>query len=118
SYLLLVPLITGYLIWIKRSELTLRFKTSILPAAILFALGVSSVFILATTATWSNPIDKVALQTFALLNLLWAASFLFLGTAFLKQLFFPVAFLIFFVPVPSAVVDALEIFLQHTSAEA
>jgi exosortase C (VPDSG-CTERM-specific) len=47
-----------------------------------------------------------------------AGGFLFLGKAALKPHAFAIAFLVFAIPIPAWGVNALEMFFQHTSAEA
>jgi exosortase len=66
----------------------------------------------------ADSVDRLSFQIFAFLNFLWAGAFFFLGTFVLRQLAFPCTFLIFMTPMPTAFGDAIEVFLQHTSAVA
>jgi exosortase C (VPDSG-CTERM-specific) len=115
SYLLLVPIISVYLIGTQRRTLQTPFQRSSTLAIIPAAIGAISMLFLGSVVA---PVDRLSLQIFALLNFLLALAFFFIGNPILRRLAFPVAFLIFAVPVPTAVGDAIEMFLQYTSAEA
>jgi exosortase C (VPDSG-CTERM-specific) len=115
TYLILVPFISAYLIRTRRRELQYQFARSTGFAVIPAFVGAIAIICVATA---SLPLDRLSLQVFALFNFLLAAAFFFLGNGFLRQITFPIAFLIFAVPVPSLVGDNIEVFLQHTSAEA
>jgi hypothetical protein len=66
----------------------------------------------------AKPNDYLALTTFGYVSLLWAGALLFLGGRFLRGFAFPAAFLVFMVPMPTVVENAVEVFFQHTSADA
>ena len=119
SYLLIVPVVTAYLIWIKRREIRREFRSSILAAIAPLAIGIGCIYLANSgSATWSaDPLNRLSVQIFALLNLLLAGAFISVGAGILRQILFPAAFLIFATPVPHPVGDAIEIFLQHGSAE-
>jgi exosortase C (VPDSG-CTERM-specific) len=115
TYLLLIPAIAGYLVSIKRPELKRIFRPSIpqaVSAAVVGAVGVSLI------ASIEDPVNRLSLEIFSLLALFLAVCFFFLGAAFLRQIQFPIAFLIFAVPMPTWLGNAIEIFLQYASAEA
>jgi exosortase C (VPDSG-CTERM-specific) len=118
SYLLLVPVITAYLIRIKRTELRLDFTTSVVPAALFTFAGTAAFLYARTNTAWPAPVDQLAAHMFALLLLLFAGCFAFVGGRIARQLTFPLSYLIFCIPIPTALGDAIEIFLQYTSAEA
>src|SRR5687768_8799662 len=118
SYLLLVPVICGYLIWISRHELRLNFKTSIIPGAIFSAAGIAAFLFARFNSNWPASVDLLAAQMLSLVLLTLAATFLFVGAHIMRQVTFALTFLIFCVPVPTFLGDWIEIFLQHTSAEA
>ena len=62
--------------------------------------------------------DYLAVTTLAFLAFLIAAGFLFLGRAWMRAAAFPAFFLIFLIPMPDAMVDALETGSKFASAEA
>jgi exosortase C (VPDSG-CTERM-specific) len=115
TYLVLVPFITGYLIRTRRDRLHGEIQRSIVLAIIPAAIGAGSLLFLTSIG---NPLNRLSLQIFVLLNFLLAGAFLTIGANILRQISFPITFLIFAVPVPTAVCDQIEVFLQHTSAEA
>lgn len=115
TYLLLVPFITAYLIRTRRDDLRGEIQRSIRSAIIPAIIGTVSVLCLAGVV---DPLSRLSLQIFALLNFLLAGAFLTIGANILRQITFPIAFLIFAVPVPTLIGDQIETFLQHTSAEA
>jgi exosortase C (VPDSG-CTERM-specific) len=62
--------------------------------------------------------DTLALTTLSFLCCCAGACFLFLGRNIVCSLAFPLVFLLFLVPLPVALREAVETFLQHTSAVA
>jgi exosortase C (VPDSG-CTERM-specific) len=115
TYLVLVPVISAYLTRTKRREIKGAFTTSILPAVISLVVGASAIACLLFA---EEPGDRLSIKIFALLSCLLAGAFVFIGRGILRQITFPIAFLIFAVPVPTVIAEQIEIFLQHTSAEA
>jgi hypothetical protein len=108
TYLLLVPFITAYLIRTRRGEIHGHFQHSIGPMIIPAIIGAVSLVCLPGVA---DPLGRLSLQIFALLNFLLAGAFLTIGANILRQLTFPITFLIFAVPVPTVIADQIEIFL-------
>lgn len=113
SYVLLVPCISGYLVWIRRKELPGEGTSARLPAAVLAVAGLG--FLAAGRA---GPAENVlTYQVLAFCCLLWGGVFAFLGTQVMRTVAFPALFLVFMAPIPPAVVDLLEAGLQRGSAE-
>jgi exosortase C (VPDSG-CTERM-specific) len=121
SYILFVPFVSAYLLYIKRNELPLNYCSSPVWAvlSLLCALG-------AFGATWIAPVsasplsqnDDLALLSFSFVCFLAVAGFLFLGRRWMAAAGFPFAFLFFLVPLPDRAVDWLETVLTLTSTEA
>lgn len=116
SHILLVPFVSGYLIYIRRNQLPTICNSS--PGwAIIPLLG----GLAALAAAWSIPSfshnDHLALMTLSFLCFLAASGFLFLGRKWMVAAAFPFAFLIFMVPMPDAVADALETASKLASSE-
>ena len=120
SYIPLIPIISIYLVWTRRQSLPARSGASAKTASVFFACG------LATLGCWlavhfnsKSPVeDSLALTTLAFLFFFTGAAFLFLGGKILRVIAFPVALLIFMVPMPAFLRGAVETFLQHGSAAA
>jgi exosortase C (VPDSG-CTERM-specific) len=116
SYILFVPFVSAYLIYIQRRKLPSDYRSApgwaMIP--LVAALG-------ALAATWILPLshnDYLALFAFSFVCLLAAAGFLFLGRRWMAAAAFPFAFLFFLVPLPDRAVDWLETASQLASAEA
>lgn len=116
SHVILVPFISLYLVWLKRRELPPAsppdHRLAIFPliaGGALLALGF---------ATALEPVDALAFNTLAFVLLLLGLCALFLGRATLRALAFPLGFLFFMAPFPTAVSDGISAALQHTSADA
>ena len=70
-----------------------------------------------TAAAW-HPHDRLALVLGSYLLLLYSAAFFLLGSRVLRTIAFPAVFLIFILPLPTALEHVIEVFFQYTSAEA
>ena len=119
SYIPLMPVITAYLIWLRRAGLGAEVRpawgaalaAAIAGGAILAAYGWVS------HAGW-RPFgeDYLAAMTLSFLLMLLAAGFASLGTTTMAAIAFPVSLLIFMVPYPEFALDGIESFFQQTSA--
>jgi exosortase C (VPDSG-CTERM-specific) len=118
SHVVLVPFITAYLLYIRRRSLPAGDRGSVAGAFVLAAAGIAA---LAVRFTWLRSLsvnDDVALMTLAFVSFAAAGGFLFLGVKWMTAAAFPVAFLIFMVPLPDAVVTWLEQVSVLASADA
>jgi exosortase C (VPDSG-CTERM-specific) len=121
SHLFLIPVISGYLIYSRRAELKPAFECSkVASGGFLVAGGLLGwlYFRLSQTVPGLPPNDVLAPFAGAYLCLLASGAFWMLGWSYLRQMTFPLAFLVFFLPLPTVLVDGLEAFFQHTSADA
>ncbi len=95
--------------------------SSVVPAAISFAAGLAllAIYWLLRARGWRPVLeDYLSLVTLSFYGLLLGGGFFFLGRDVMRKIAFPAGFLIFIVPLPVAVIDGLEVFFQHTSADA
>jgi exosortase C (VPDSG-CTERM-specific) len=120
SYILLIPFVSGYLLYIRRDQLPKKCAADLPFGIVLLAggLGVS------LSTYWVNvprlvPADNsyFVLLTISFLCCLAAGGFFFLGREWMQAAAFPVAYLIFLVPMPDAMADALETASKYASAE-
>lgn len=121
SHALLIPFISAYLVWLERKRPLPAPSASPALAIIPFVVGLVALKVMLFPApgeTLVKPNDYFALTTFGYLCFLWAGALLFLGGSFVRGFLFPAAFLIFLVPLPTSLENQVEIFFQHTSAEA
>jgi exosortase C (VPDSG-CTERM-specific) len=121
SYMPLMPLITAYLIWLRRAGLGADVHPSWGAAAAVAAAGgaVLALYFQAQQRGWiPTEQDELCVLMLAFLLLLLAAGLATLGAATLSAIAFPLALLLFMVPYPAIVNDGLESFFQHTSTAA
>ena len=121
SHILLVPFISAYLVYIRRKQLPAEFGFSPGWAGVPLLAGVA-----ALALGWGSGAmdwhlsenDSLALMALSFVCLLVAGGFVFLGKKWMSAVAFPVAFLIFMVPLPDGVVDWLETGSKLASADA
>lgn len=127
SHLPLIPFVAAYLLWLKRNHLKaivcaspVARSSGWLPALCL-AIGGAVVAVsgwLASPAWKSDPANYTSVFISAYVCFIWALGVASFGWSAIRAVLFPVAFLVFMVPFPTAVTHAIESFFQHTSAEA
>ena len=120
SYTLLIPFVSGYLIWSKRHELlpvASIFRRP--PASAVFAavLALAGYAVVISQAQRFSQHDYVSLTAVAFVCLVVSGGVLFLGPALMRAIAFPVGFLFLMAPLPAFVIESLTRFLQHASAE-
>lgn len=107
SYTLLIPFVVAYLVYVRRDQLPRTGETSVVWAALPLLGGVCAGW---ASVAWpglsSNA--QASLVMLALVLLIIAGGFLFLGAKWMAQAAFPAAFLFFAIPMPNAMVDLLE----------
>jgi exosortase C (VPDSG-CTERM-specific) len=118
SHILLVPLIAGYLLYSQRASLPAPGRRSLGGTALLGGIGLAA---LASVVVWNGSLsvnDHLALMALAYVSFAAAGGFLFLGSTWMAVSAFPVAFLVFMMPLPDAAVNWLEHASALASAEA
>lgn len=120
SYILLIPVISGYLIWSVRNTLNLQAARPCWTGALLaFAAGGAALaaYALGRRAGWEPAAqDYLSLMTLAFVCCLWGVCLVILGSRLPERLHFPLAFLLFAVPLPRAWQDHIDTFFQYKSA--
>ena len=118
SYILLVPFIAGYLLYTQRVRILSAYRSSIAGTVTAGGIGFA---VLVAGIVWRQRLsinDDLGLMALAFVSFAAAGGFLFLGARWMAARAFPVAFLIFMVPLPDAAVDWLENASMLASAEA
>ena len=118
SHIILVPFITGYLLYLQRGRPSIAYRTSIGGAALFGGIGIVAA---AAAIAWRGSLSihaGLVLMALAFVSFIAAGGFLFLGRKWMAAKAFPVAFLIFMVPLPDAAVNWLENASVLASAEA
>lgn len=127
SHLVLIPLVSAYLTWLKRPALapapspgssTNGLRTRPLLAPLILGALVLAGWFVAPHEWRSVPVNSTSLLILSYVSFIWAILIAVLGWDTIRRLLFPVAFLVFLVPFPIAVTDQIEGFFQHTSAHA
>jgi exosortase C (VPDSG-CTERM-specific) len=119
SYILLIPFISFYLVWLRRRNLP-SFSRPARKAGGFFLLaggGMLATYWLVLrpqSMPWED--GYLALMTISFLLFFMGICCLFWGRETLCALAFPLAFLVFMVPIPAFVVLGIDSFLQRGSA--
>ncbi|HTO65885.1 MAG TPA: VPDSG-CTERM-specific exosortase XrtC [Bradyrhizobium sp.] len=119
SHIVLVPLISAYLVWLKRQALPPASAPRRRAAATPLVIGLvllAGYWIAALSGTELAAEDSLALTTLSFLMFFGAICALFLGKPTLRAIAFPLGFLAFMVPIPVFLTNAIETFLQYGSA--
>jgi len=119
SYIPLIPIISLYLVSLQRSELpgkaSASWQWAVMAALAGFALLAGWAW--ALHSGWKpHPEDHMTLMTAAFLLFVVAGCFAFFGYTITRLLAFPIAFLIFMIPMPTVMLDGITTFFQQTSA--
>jgi len=118
SHIPLVPLVAGYLLYSQRGSLPVPGGRSISGTALHGGIGLGA---LAAGIWWRDGLsvnDHLALMALAFVSFVAAGGFLFLGSKWMAAAAFPVAFLLFMVPLPDAAVAWFQRASALASAEA
>lgn len=121
SHVLLIPFISGYLIWTDRKKLNVPFRPALGISLGLGALAISLVagYWGAVLSGWSPALTSGLSLLIPAFVFSFAAGVVWcFGFNLARTIVFPLAFLIFMAPMPVALEDAVTRFLQHGSADA
>jgi len=117
SYIPLVPAVTVFLLYLRRTVLDHAYGSSIVGTVALVAISGAA---LTASALWGARMsvnDGLALMALGYVSLVAAGGFLFLGSRWMASAAFPMAFLAFLVPMPDAIANELEIASMLASAD-
>ena len=108
SYIPLVPFVASYLLYTQRKALVAGYRTSIGGTVILGGISLAALAAGIGMRGRLSLNDGLALMALTYVSLVAAGGFLFLGSKWMAAAAFPVAFLIFLVPLPDAAVHWLQ----------
>ncbi len=117
SHILLVPFISGYLIYLQKATARPRLSSSALLGLPALLVGASSLVASFVFQSTMSPEDFHSCFAYSWVTLLISGAFFFLGRAWMWSVCFPIGFLYFMVPLPDAAVHGLETMLKLGSAE-
>jgi exosortase C (VPDSG-CTERM-specific) len=121
SHILLIPFVSAYLIYIRRSSLPTDYTFSPGWAMIPLVAGVIALAAARVSGVFGQPLsqnDYFTLMALSFVSFLAAGGFFFLGRKWMAAVAFPFAFLLFMVPLPDRAIDFLETASKLASAEA
>ncbi len=114
SHVLLVPLVSGYVLWTERMKWPAAGKPSRVLALIFGVLALAAVGL----GQKLEPGPLLSARILGFVMAIQAVGAWFLGTSILRSASFAFAFLIFMVPLPGEIIQFCETKLQHASAVA
>jgi len=117
SYIPLVPCVAGYLLYIQRRTPRAAYRSSIAGTVILGGIGMAALAAALRLHGSLSVNDGLSLMALAYVSVVAAGGFLFLGSKWMAAAAFPLAFLIFMIPLPDAAVNWLETASVLGSAE-
>jgi exosortase C (VPDSG-CTERM-specific) len=109
-----------YLLRFRRQDLPARYVSApwwTISLGILGLVGLAGAWTLHASGSPMSYNDNLALFAFSFVCLIGAGGFFFLGCAWMKAAAFPMAFLLFIIPLPNAAADYLEDASKLGSAE-
>lgn len=120
SYILLIPFISAYLLNLRRDQLPKTHVADVTSGIVLLTCGLGILLF----TYWLDFVRRapannygLVLLTLSFLCCFAAGGFFFLGRDWMRAAAFPLAYLIFMVPMPDAMADALETASKYASAE-
>jgi len=117
SQIVLIPFISAALIYMNRQNIFRSVHYSVVPAAVLLISGLLLLIAGKTVGVGLKENDHLALVA-ASVVFLWLGCFLlFYGTTAFRTAIFPLLFLAFFIPIPTAILSPTITILRRGSAE-
>ena len=117
SHIIIIPLISGYFIYLKRKEIASNIRYSLNAGIILITIGLILYLIGVNQKGVLNQNDYLSLTIFSLV-VSWIGGFiLFYGVQAFREAIFPILLLIFMIPVPGLIIDTIIFLLQKGSTE-
>jgi len=116
SYVLLIPFVSAYLLYIRRKQLSRELRSS-WGYALLFALAGTSALSASLYFTELGQNDHMTLIALSFVCFVIGGTFLFFGSKWARTAMFPLFFLAFMIPLPEGAVDFLENASKEASAE-
>jgi len=117
SHIILVPFISGYLLYMRRRELGLHAAYSYVPGALVMLTGIVLSVVGRNVRPGLSQNDYLSIMTSAAVVFLLGGFLVCYGVRAFKGALFPLLFLFFVVPVPAVIMDRLIYSLQSWSAE-
>jgi exosortase C (VPDSG-CTERM-specific) len=120
SYILLVPFVSGYLLYLRRDELPKKYSTDPALTSVSLAAGLGLLaftYLVGFAGRAPAVSNRLVVLTLSFLCCLAAGGFFFFGRDWMQAAAFPLAYLIFIVPMPDGMADALEMASKSAATE-
>ena len=120
SYTLLVPFVSVYLLYVRRDQLPRNYASDVALGVLFLVVGLAGLAFthsLGLAGRVLSENSRVMLLTLSFLCCLAGGASFFLGRSWIRAAAFPLAFLVFMVPMPDAMANALETGSKYASAE-
>ena len=118
SHIILIPIVSGGLIYWRRKKIFTKLEYSYRSGITLLAIGGALYFIAGAQEYQLNKNDYSSLITFSGIIFWTGGVVLLYGAKAFRAAAFPILFLVFMIPIPSALMDRTIFLLQAGSAEA
>lgn len=112
-----IPFMSGYLVYLKRKVITSEQAYSLGMGTVVILIGLVMYTAGRTSRIHLNQNDYTSLVVCSAVVLLWGAFILAYGIHAFRNALFPLLFLIFMIPFPTAVMEKIIVFLQMGSTE-
>ena len=117
SHIILIPLVSGYFLFLNRKSLSVEVNYSYVWGLTLMILAMGMYFLAIDQGTKLNRNDYLSLITFSAVSF-WIGGFVFFyGMKSFRTNLFPLLFLFFLVPIPTLIVETVILILQIGSTE-
>lgn len=117
SHIILIPFISGYIIFLRRKTILGDVKYALPPGFILMGIGATLYLIGTNQGPRLSQDEYLALVTFSAV-IFWIGGFIFCyGIQAFRNAAFPLLFLVFTIPLPSLATEKIIHLLQSASAE-
>jgi len=118
SHIIIIPLVSGYFIFLKRKEIASEMGYSPPFGIILITGGLLLYMIAKMQGRYElNQNDHLSLTIFSFLVVWIGGLILCYGMQAVRKISFPVLFLIFMIPIPTLIIDNIILLLQIASTE-
>ncbi|MFL6514780.1 MAG: exosortase/archaeosortase family protein [Chthoniobacterales bacterium] len=117
SYILLIPFVSLYFLFLERHRLTTEHESSPTWAALPAVAGVAALILFSIPAASQTSLNnRTALIISSFVCFVWTGGFLLMGKRWMRSAAFPMLFLAFLIPLPDQLVGWMETSLQSASA--
>jgi|tagenome__1003787_1003787.scaffolds.fasta_scaffold20977742_3 exosortase C (VPDSG-CTERM-specific) len=117
SYIILIPFVSLYFLFLERQRLPTEHESSPAWAALPALAGIGALILFWTTGASAMSLNnRTGLIIGSFVCFVWTGGFLLMGQRWMRSAAFPMLFLAFLIPLPDQIVDWMETSLQSASA--